>query len=67
MTGSFWEAAVEGLRSWVGDGLRFMEAVWMVSAIWRGIEESILFDVVVWLGFGILGRRAWNMKLGECR
>jgi len=37
---------VEGLRSWDGEGSRFMEAVWIVSAIWRGSEEDIL-----WLTF----------------
>lgn len=33
---------MEGLRSCVGDGARFIDAVWIVSAIWRGMEEDIL-------------------------
>lgn len=32
-TGRLVEAAVEGLRSWAGSGLRFMEADWMVEAM----------------------------------
>lgn len=48
-TGCFSEAAVVGLRSCVGEGLRFMDAVWIVSAIWRGTEEDIL---VVFRGVG---------------
>lgn len=45
-TGCLLEAAVEGLRSWVGDGARLMEAVWIVSAIWIGMEEAmLLFNV----------------------
>lgn len=53
VTGCFWEAAVEGLRSWFGEGSRFMEAVWIVSAIWRGREDDILWVVV------------WNWKVGS--
>jgi hypothetical protein len=41
-TGSFSEAAVEGLISCAGDGARFIDAVWMVSAISRGRESAIL-------------------------
>lgn len=41
-TGCFCEAAVVGLRSWVGEGWRFIEAVWIVSAISRGMEDDIL-------------------------
>jgi len=41
---------VEGLRSWEGEGARFMEAVWIVSAICRGIEEDMLG-----LGCGFVG------------
>lgn len=45
-TGCLLEAAVEGLRSWVGDGARLMEAVWIVSAIWIGMEDAmLLFNV----------------------
>lgn len=40
-TGILLEAAVLGLRSWVGDGARLREAVWMVSDIWRGMEEAM--------------------------
>lgn len=32
-TGSFEEAAVDGLRSWAGEGWRLIEADWMVDAI----------------------------------
>lgn len=42
LTGCFSEAAVEGLRSWVGDGARFMEAVWIVSASSRAGLDAIL-------------------------
>lgn len=42
---------MEGLRSWVGDGLRFMEAVWIVSAIWRGRED----DMLMWLSLDVAG------------
>lgn len=42
LTGCFSEAAVEGLRSWVGDGARFMDAVWIVSASSRAGLDAIL-------------------------
>lgn len=41
-TGRFWEAAVEGLRSWVGSGLCFMEADWIVEA-----SSTAGFDMIV--------------------
>lgn len=31
-TGRFWEAAVEGLRSWAGSGWCLIEADWIVDA-----------------------------------
>ena len=34
VTGCLLEAAVDGLRSWRGEGARLIEAVWMVSATW---------------------------------
>ena len=40
VTGSLADAAVEGLRSWVGEGARLREAVWMVSLMRRGREEA---------------------------
>ena len=36
------EVLVDGLMSWVGEGARLREAVWMVSASWRGREEDIV-------------------------
>lgn len=44
-TGIFWDAAVEGLRSWCGEGSRFMEADWIVEAISMGREEDIVVVV----------------------
>ena len=32
-TGRFWEAVVEGLRSWAGSGLCLMEADWIAEAM----------------------------------
>ena len=49
MTGSFLDAAVEGLRSCEGEGALFIEAVCIVSAIWRGTEEAIWVGVVLML------------------
>ena len=49
MTGSFLDAAVEGLRSCEGEGVRFIEAVCIVSAIWRGIEA-------IWVGIVLMLR-----------
>lgn len=40
-TGRLVEAAVEGLRSWAGSGLCFMEADWMVEAM-----STAGFDIV---------------------
>ena len=40
-TGRLLDAAVEGLRSWVGSGWRLMEADWMVEAI-----STAGFDIV---------------------
>lgn len=34
-TGRLVEAAVEGLRSWAGSGWCFMEADWMVEAMFK--------------------------------
>lgn len=42
---------MEGLRSWVGEGWRFMEAVWIVSAISTGREDDIF--VVSGVGSGV--------------
>ena len=42
-TGSFLDAAVEGLISWEGEGWRFMDAVCMVDA--RSIAESAIIEV----------------------
>lgn len=58
MTGSFWEAEVEGLRSWVGEGCRFREADWRVEARVRAGEEAeadivsgaFLLLVELWMG-----------------
>lgn len=38
-TGSFSEAAVDGLRSWAGEGWRFREADWMVEAIFKAGDD----------------------------
>lgn len=40
-TGRLVDAAVDGLRSWAGSGLRLMEADWMVEAI-----SNAGFDIV---------------------
>lgn len=40
VTGHFWEAEVEGLRSWWGEGWRFREADWRVEARVRAGEEE---------------------------
>jgi hypothetical protein len=45
--GCFWDAEVEGLRSWEGLGVRFREAVWIVSAISRGRLDAMMVMVVV--------------------
>ena len=42
VTGCFSEAVVDGFRSWEGEGVRLIEAVWMVSATWRGMEEDMV-------------------------
>lgn len=42
VTGVFWDAAVEGFTSCATEGEWFIEAVWIVSAIWRGMEEDIV-------------------------
>ncbi len=39
LTGILSDAAVEGLMSCSGEGLKFMDAVWMVSAISSGSED----------------------------
>lgn len=41
-TGSFSEAAVEGLMSCAGEGAGFIDAVWRVSPIWRARESDIV-------------------------
>lgn len=41
-TGIFSEAAVLGLMSWAGEGLRLIDRVCNVSPTWRGMEEDIL-------------------------
>lgn len=41
MAGSFLDAAVDGLTSWSGDGLRFMETDWMAEAISEAGFEAI--------------------------
>lgn len=46
MTGVFREAAVEGLRSWCGEGLRFREADWRVEARVRAGESVDMVGVV---------------------
>lgn len=40
-TGNFFEAAVEGLRSWWGEGERLREADWMVEAMSRGRFDMV--------------------------
>lgn len=45
VTGIFCEAAVEGLRSWVGEGARLMEADWMVDASSIAGFEAIVRDI----------------------
>lgn len=42
VTGSLREAAVEGLRSWRGEGARLMEALWIVDASSMAGEEDIV-------------------------
>ena len=40
--GTFWEALVEGFRSWVGEGERFREADWRVEArVMAGVEDIL--------------------------
>ena len=41
-TGRFWEAAVDGLRSWAGSGWCLMEADWTAEAI-----STAGFDMIV--------------------
>lgn len=48
-TGSFLDAAVDGLRSCLGDGDRLMCAVCTVSASWRGMEDAIFVGSVALL------------------
>ena len=43
-TGRLVDAAVEGLRSWAGSGLRLMEADWIAEAI-----STPGFDIVILL------------------
>jgi len=52
VTGVFLEAVVDGLTSCEGEGARFIEAVCIVSAIWRGMEE----DMLVWVWVVEFGR-----------
>lgn len=40
-TGRFWDAAVEGLRSWAGSGWCLIEADWIVDA-----RSTAAFDMV---------------------
>jgi hypothetical protein len=60
-TGTFSEAAVEGLMSCAGEGARFIEPVWMVSPISRG-RESDIFAVD---GFGLCSATTrWELEVG---
>lgn len=45
--GSRVDAAVDGLRSWRGEGDRLMWAVCITSAIWVGIEDMVVMMVMV--------------------
>lgn len=47
VAGSFWEAAVEGFRSWAGDGWRLREADWRVEAISMAGLDAIVLCVVI--------------------
>lgn len=49
VTGCLREAVVEGLRSWRGEGLRLMEAVWMVEASSRAGEDIVGFSLGWWV------------------
>jgi hypothetical protein len=41
MAGSFFDAAVEGLMSWCGDGVRLIETDWIAEAISEAGFEAI--------------------------
>jgi hypothetical protein len=64
-TGCLELAAVEGLRSWWGEGARFMEPVWIVSAMRMGREEAVEDILASWeegeLGLGSV--EWWSMGL----
>lgn len=48
VAGSFSEAAVEGFRSWAGDGWRLREADWRVEASsMAGLDAIVVCDVVM--------------------
>lgn len=49
VTGILREAAVEGLMSWWGEGLRLMDALWMVEASSRA-GEGIVGVALGWVG-----------------
>jgi len=44
-TGRFWEAVVEGLRSWAGSGWCLIEADWIVEAMFAATE--VIMDVLI--------------------
>jgi hypothetical protein len=53
-TGCLEEATVEGLRSWEGEGCRFMEADWMVEArviagLWAILSEETSLGWEMWV------------------
>ena len=50
--GSFLEAAVEGLMSWVGEGWRLIERDWRVDAISPGAD--MLSGLLMRVGLRIL-------------
>lgn len=58
VTGCLREAVVEGFRSWCGEGLRLMEAVWMVEA-----SSRAGLDIVGALGWvGVRGISGYGMN-----
>lgn len=60
-TGSFLEAAVDGLMSCRGEGDRLMCAVCRVSASWRGMEVAIVMRL--WRSTEVDGYGAVGLKL----
>lgn len=51
-TGRFCEDAVEGLRSWVGEGARLRERDWRVEVRVAAGLEAIVFLFLCWLWGG---------------